>query len=75
MLASKFLERYPFMPDELAEVSEGTLEADDFKKAEVVLFKQLDWNVDFPVAYDFTREFVGNVFPRNQLFMKTVSLL
>ena len=63
------------MQDELAEITEGTLEADDFIKAEKVLFKQLDWNVNFPVAYDFTREFVGNVFPRNQHFMKTVSLL
>jgi len=74
-LATKFLERYPALIDDLQQWGSNRFSPRTLKDAEIEMYSELDWNVSFPVAYDFTRFYCHKAFPDDHKFMSKLAAL
>lgn len=68
-LASKFMERYPAGLDDLIKYSNDQLQPEVLRKAERRVFQVLNWNINFPTVYDFTRHYAQLAFGDEEHFM------
>merc|ERR1711892_753931 len=68
-LASKFMGRYPATLDDLIKYSNNQLQPDVLRKAERKVFQVLNWNINYPTVYDFTRHYAQVAFGDEEHFM------
>lgn len=62
LLATKVNERYPASVEDLVSSCDGLYKKEQFFDMERKMFQTLNWNLNFPVAYSFTRYLSNHAF-------------